>query len=225
MTKDVFKRWAIFRLSLATALLACLAHAQQPLLQITSPANGAFAAEGQTVSITVSADASVRNIHVMTQSPLPPVQPTSSPTQFTLRLSTNINPGVYQIGAVGSNSNGDVESPPVLIDVEREDAPISITAAPANAQLFGVGSQQPLQIFGTYADGAHLFLSNSALTQLVSSDTAVATVRGASSSGPNIATITAAGLGQATTTVSTYSRGATTPSASATIRVTVVARR
>jgi hypothetical protein len=118
-----------------------------------------------------------------------------------------------------------VGSAPVLIDVERQDAPISITAAPANAQLFGVGSQQPLQIFGKYGDGANLFLSNSALTQLVSSDTAVATVSGATSSGPNIATITAAGLGQATITVSAYAHGATTPSASATIRVTVVARR
>lgn len=118
-----------------------------------------------------------------------------------------------------------MESAPILIDVERPDAPISITAAPASAQLFGVGSQQPLQIFGTYADGARLFLSNSTLTQLVSSDTRTAAVNGATSSSPNIATITAAALGQATVTVSAFARGATTPSASATIRVTVVARR
>ena len=216
---------AIFRFALAIALLACSAYAQQALLQITSPVSGAFVAEGQTLTITVSADPSVRNIYVMTQSPLPSVQPTSIPTQFTLRLPTNMAPGVYQIGAVGSNSSGDVESAPVLIDVERQDAPISITAAPANAQLFGVGSQQPLQIFGMYADGTKLFLSNSTLTQLVSSDTAVATVSGATSSNPNIATITAAGLGQTTITVSAYAHGATTPTASATIRVTVVARR
>ena len=136
-----------------------------------------------------------------------------------------MTPGVYQIGAVGSNSSGDVESAPVLIDVEREDAPVSVTVNPANFQLFGVGSQLPLQIFGKYGDGARLFLSNSTLTQLVSSDTAVATVNGATSSGPNIATITAAGLGQTTITVGAYAQGATTPSASATIRVTVVAKR
>lgn len=229
MIKDTgkFGISAIFRFVQAIALLACSAHAQQPLLQITSPAAGAFVAEGQTLTITVSANPTVQNIFVMTQSPLPEVQPTSSATQFTLTLPTNLTPGVYQIGAIGSNSSGDVESAPVLIDVERQDAPVSITVSPTTAKLFGVGSQQPLQIFGTYADGTNLFLSNSTLTQLVSSNTPVATVTGATPSSPNIATIIAVGTGQSTTgqstiTVSTYAYGATTPSASATVTATVV---
>ena len=92
-------------------------------LQITRPANQSFVVAGQVASITVSADRSVQSIWVMTQSPLPQVQATSSPTQFTLKLPRNITPGVYQIGAVGRNSSGDVESSPVLIDVERQDAP------------------------------------------------------------------------------------------------------
>jgi len=218
-------KMVLSRGALAVALPICSSHAHHPLLQFTSPLNEPSLAEGQTVTIAVSADPSVQNVWVMAQAPLPDVQPTSSPTQFTMRLPTNMTPGVYQIGAVGSNSSGDVESAPVLIDVEREDAPVSVTVNPANFQLFGVGSQLPLQIFGKYGDGARLFLSNSTLTQLVSSDTAVATVNGATSSGPNIATITAAGLGQTTITVGAYAQGATTPSASATIRVTVVAKR
>ncbi len=229
MIKDIYRlaAWAMFRFVPAVAILACSAYAQETLLQITSPVSGAFVAEGQTLTITVSGDPSVQNIFVMAQSPLPAVQPTSIPTQFTLTLPTNVTPGVYQIGAVGGNSSGDVESIPVLIDVERQDAPVSITATPANAQLFGVGSQQPLQIFGTYADGTNLFLSNSTLTQLVSSNTPVATVTGATSSSPNIATITAAGAGlsttgQSTITISTYAYGATTPSASATVTATVI---
>lgn len=219
---DKFGISALLHFVPAIALLACFAHAQQTLLQITSPASGAFVAEGQTLTITVSADPSVQNVWVMTEAPLPEVQATSSATQFTLTLPTNITPGVYQIGAVGSNSSGDVGSASVLIDVERQDAPVSIIVNPTSTKLFGVGSQQPLQIFGTYADGTKLFLSNSTLTQLVSSNTPVATVTGATPSSPNIATITAAGAGQSTITVSTYAYGATTASASATVTATVI---
>jgi hypothetical protein len=227
MATNRFDRPILSLLALGAALLLPMAHAQQSLLQVTSPASGAFVAEGRTLTITLAADPSVQNIDVFAQFPLPAPQPTTSATQFTMTLPTNVAPGVYQIGAVGSNSAGDVESAPVLIDVERQDAPVSITVNPTSTKLFGIGSQQPLQIFGTYADGTNLFLSNSTLTQLVSSNTAVATVTGATPSSPNIATITAAGAGYSTTgqstiTVSTYAYGATTPSASATVTATVI---
>jgi hypothetical protein len=105
----------------------------QTLLQITSPTQGPpflLFTEDQTYTITVSADPSVQNIGVLAQASLPEVQPTSSSTQFTLTLPTNIPPGLYQIGAVGFNSSGDVESAPVLIEPAK---PIVRKAFPAES--------------------------------------------------------------------------------------------
>jgi hypothetical protein len=193
----------------------------QTLLQITSPANHSLIAEGQVVTITVSANPSVQNIWVLAQAPLPEVKPTSSATNFTLTLPINVPPGLYQIGAIGSTSSGDVESAPVLIDIERPDGPISIAVQPTYLKLQGIGGQMPIQVFGTYADGAKLFLSKSTQTGLVSQNTAIAKVSGALSSGPGIATVTAVGAGGTSVAVSTYATGATAPSATATINVTV----
>jgi hypothetical protein len=136
----------------------------QTLLQITSPVQGTsfpLYTEGQTYAITLSADPSVSNIFVTPQSPLPAAQPTSNPLQFTLTLPTNIDPGIYSIGAVGFTSSGDVEAAPVLIDVERAGYPISLTVQPVALQLRGAGDQTPISVWGTYGDGTKLFLSNS----------------------------------------------------------------
>ncbi|HZR28357.1 MAG TPA: IPT/TIG domain-containing protein [Terriglobales bacterium] len=206
---------------LLMGLLVIPAYAQQPLLQITSPSNLSLATEGQILTITISADPSVQNIFIAGQSPLPPVQPTSNSNQFTLTLPTNITPGWYQLGAVGSAPSGYVESAPVLIDVERSDAPVSITVQPTFFTVQGIGSQTPIPIYGTYADGTNLYLSNSTQTGLVSANTTIATVSGATSSGPGIATATAVGAGETSVVVSTYATGSQTASATATIWVTV----
>ena|ERR1700694_970058 len=94
------RRWVVVQSSLMVFLIVCPAVAQNPLLQITSPANQALVSEGQTLTITVSADPSVQNVWVMAQNPLPEVQPTLNATQFTLNLPTNLTPGVYQIAAI-----------------------------------------------------------------------------------------------------------------------------
>src|SRR2546425_269873 len=83
---------------------------EQPLLQITAPANNSLATEGTTITITVAADSSVQIVGVIAESPLPDVQGTSSPNQFTLTLPINIPPGLYKLTAVGTNASGDVES-------------------------------------------------------------------------------------------------------------------
>ena len=57
-------------------LLVSVAYAQQPSLQIMSPSNQSLAPEGLVVTITLSVDPSVQNIWVVTQAPLPEVQPT-----------------------------------------------------------------------------------------------------------------------------------------------------
>lgn len=117
-----------------TALGSMPAYAQQPLIQITAPANNSLATEGQTITITVSADPSVQIVGVIPQGPLPEVQATSSANQFTLAVPTTIPAGLYNLTAIGTNASGDVESVPVAIDVERQYVPTSIAANPPPAQ-------------------------------------------------------------------------------------------
>ena len=94
-------------------LAACSATGSfaQSLLQITSPYGGQIYQEGQTYTITLTADPSVQNIFAVAQDPFP--QPTSNPTQFTITLPKNIPLGTYQIGAVGNTAITDVEVAPV----------------------------------------------------------------------------------------------------------------
>jgi hypothetical protein len=191
----------VFWLVLTAFLIVSAANAQQPLLQITSPADQSLAPEGQTLTITVSADPSVRNIYVMTEHPLPAVQPTPSPTQFTLTLPTNISPGLYQIGAVGLAPTGLAESSPLQIDVERQDAPVSLTVNPG-IMTFSVGDTRSIDLRGTFADGAKLWISHSTLPKYFSCYAAVITVA------PN-GLVTAVGPGQSCVTVR-YGRISTT---------------
>ena len=215
----------LFALSIIPAALA------QTLLQITSPTQGTsfpLCTEGASYTITLSADPSVTNIFVTTQSPLPAAQPTSNPAQFTLTLPTNIDPGIYSIGAVGYTTSSDVEAAPVLIDVERADAPTSLTIQPISLQLQGAGDQVPISVWGTYSDGTNLFLSNSTQLSYNSNAKTVATVSGQLSANaqgtlPSVAplTATAVGVGQTTIWVETWQGSKET--ASAAIFVTVTA--
>jgi hypothetical protein len=170
-----------------------LGNAQQPLLQVTYPFNSSTVQEGQTITVTVSADASVQNVTVMTESPLPDAQPTSDPTQFSLTIPTTISPGIYHITAVGFTTSGDVESDPVGFEVERADQPVQVQAEPLLMTFNSVGAQQKIIAYGTYADGTRLVISNALSTQFVSNNTQVATV---ASTGWGFGIVTATGPGQ-----------------------------
>jgi len=175
-------------------LTVSAAYAQQPVLQITSPSNRALAPEGQTLTITVAADSSVQNLSIMGEAPLPEVQPTSSSTQFTLTLLTNIPPGLYQITAVGSTSGGLVASAPIEIDVERQDTPKYLITNPTFLTFLSPGAELPINVMGMYPTGGSLPLTNSTYTTYLSNDTQVATVA------PN-GFVTAVGPGKTTVLV------------------------
>jgi hypothetical protein len=175
------------------------AYAQQPLLQITSPGNGALLTEGQTYTITLSADPSVQNIGILAESAVPDAQPTSDPTQFSLTLPTTIPPGIYHLTAAGSNSNGDVESDPVTIDIERADYPVQVSAEPLLLSFKSVGDQLPIIVYGTYADATRLLITNSSSvkTHYTSNNTQVATVGYNTNAGMfGAGVVTAVGPGQ-----------------------------
>jgi hypothetical protein len=208
--------WKMIRFSFALLFVFSIVPvaSAQNLLQITSPPTGvtySYLVEGQTYTITLSADPSVSGIFVTTESPLPEAQPTANPLQFTLTLPLNITPGIYSLGAVGYTSSGDVEAVPVLVDIERPDFPISLSVQPPSIQLQGVGDQVPISLYGTYADGTTLLLSNSLSLNYPprSSNRAVATVSSQSmGNGQTLPPITplsatAVGVGQTTAYVST----------------------
>jgi IPT/TIG domain/Bacterial Ig-like domain (group 2) len=188
-TKATFRSFVLFASS-----FVCLASAQQPLLQITSPSNQSTVLEGQTLNIAVSADPSVQGIYVMTEHPLPSVQPTSNSNLFSLPLPTNIPPGVYKLTAVGFVGTSDVESVPIQIDVERQDAPVSISVKPRFVTIGQIGSTQPINVQGTFSDGSVLSLKNSFLISYASETPSVVTVAPGG-------LLTAVGPGQATVSV------------------------
>jgi hypothetical protein len=163
--KVILRKTVYFYAMMVLLMLSIVPSAfAQTLLQVTFPPAWALLQEGQTYTITLSADPSVSNVFVTTQSPLPAALPTGNPLQFTLTLPTNIPPGPYIIAAAGATASGDVEAAPVQVDVERQDAPISLTIQPTFLQLESIGDQLPISVWGTYADGTKLFLSNSLQT-------------------------------------------------------------
>jgi hypothetical protein len=158
-------------------LFSALAPAQTTL-QVTSPTNASgvpVLKEGQTYTITLSADPSVSSFIVVPQSLLPAAQPTTNPLQFSLTLPTSITPGIYTIGAVGFTSSSDVEAYPVQIDVERSDAPVSIRVMPLLVMLGPPGTAQPVNVQGTFSDGSTLSVSNSSLLTYTSETPSVVT--------------------------------------------------
>jgi hypothetical protein len=168
--------------------------AQQPLLTITSPGgSGTLLQEGQTYTITVSSDPSVQNIGIAAEFPVPFAPPTSNPHQFTLTLPTTIPPGVYHLTAVGSNSSGGVLSDPVEVDIERPDDPVDLFAEPLSLNFNAVGDQLGIVVYGTFADGAKLIISNSSKTRYLSDNTQVAIV---AATGLGAGMVTAAAPGQ-----------------------------
>jgi len=62
------------------------ARAQAPQLGITKPTSGSLVNSGQTISIILSADASVQNLWVITERALPEVQTTQTATEFHLTV-------------------------------------------------------------------------------------------------------------------------------------------
>ncbi len=203
--------WKNFRSYPLTAVLVLFSLAPafaQTLLQIKSPVAAAsfpLFTEGQTYTITLSADPSVHKIAVLPQSPLGDAKPTSNPLEFALALATNIPPGIYSIGAIGFTSGRDVESAPVLIDVERADTPYLLTVLPVLV-FQGAGEHEPIEVWGTYRDGTKLWLSNSTKLSYHSNDTSIVTVSGQLSADPQntvplIAPLTATSVGAGSTTL------------------------
>ncbi len=177
-------------LVLIAGFIANPSGAQQNRLRVISPSAGTVVRPGQTITISVLADASVEKLALIGQRPLGPGVVISGgapgimargqgelrPIQFLLRIPADTQPGTYYVTAMGKISGDDVESAALTIDVERSEEPARIWAEPASIHFEHVGDQIPVRVLGAFADGSHQELTKSSKTTFTSVDPRVATV-------------------------------------------------
>jgi hypothetical protein len=83
----------------------------------------------------------------------------------------------YALTAVGTTTSGrDVESDPILIDVERPDIPTSISPLMPSINFSVLGEQSPVILVATFPDGSILEVTRSSSVTYFSSNTSIATV-------------------------------------------------
>jgi hypothetical protein len=202
--KRVNRGKVLLRASMLILATGCLTLAQQVQLRITAPAAGTVVNPGQTVPVSVSSPTgtSFSKVAVVGGDPLGSSSiATSVPAQLSISVPASISPGTYMLTAMGRTSAGTlVQSPTILVDVERPDMPTGIVADPAPIFFRSAGQQAPVQISATFSDGSVLEVTRSSLVAYTSSNVNVATV-------DKNGVVTAVAKGGASITA-TYTQGA-----------------
>jgi len=157
--------------------------AQSASLQITAPADGAFVAPGQAITIDVQAGAdvsSIDGISIIGTNPFGAVGPIFRPPfQFSLIVPTHIAVGTYLITAIANDTQGNLMlSPSVTLRVEPPVAPVQLTSEPSQLVLESFGEQSPLRIIGTFSDRSTQDVTKSSNMAYRASDVSVATIGG-----------------------------------------------
>ena len=148
----------------------------QGSLQITNPASGTTLSPGQTVVVDVTASGGPFNgIMIVAPEDINVDTVLSSPPyEFSFTIPSQVTPGLTTIGALGLSASGPVTTE-IQVDIERPDSPQTITTDTSQLEL-AVGDSVPVQVFGTYADGTMLRLTNSTQTTYLSQAPSVAGV-------------------------------------------------
>lgn len=170
----------LIKVSFIFSLLPSVSAGQQPLLQITSPANGAIVSPGQNLSVAVSspAGATFAQVDVIGESPIGMSTVAASvPTQFSIAIPSDIAPGQYRLTAEGTTVAGqDAHSASITIDVERPDLPNSLSSLLSGIILQTPAQTTPFIVLATFSDGSVLDVSGSPYLTYSSANTSVATV-------------------------------------------------
>ncbi len=161
------------------------------ILQITSPTDGTVVHPGQTVAVTVAPVSGNVFTGVMLAGPFVFSAPLySAPYQFSLTVPQNIAAGKYRIEAIGGRQGQTFgTSNPIILDVEPAAAITKIRVQPVTIPFSQPGEVGTLSVFGTFADGSTIDISQSTGTTYTSADTTAVTV---SSNG----LVTAVGVGK-----------------------------
>lgn len=159
----------------------CFAQSQ-PLLQITSPADGTVVHPGQTITVTVApaSGATFTMVGIVGQNPIESGQYLAAPPyQFSITIPKNISAGKYHLFAEGAISLGHgTTSPTISLDVEPGVPVSSIRVDPPGVFMEFIGEQLPLGVWGNFSDGSTLDITHSSGTTYSSADTTAVTVDG-----------------------------------------------
>lgn len=192
--KVLMKAAHVAVLASVAALIRIPGYGQGSLLRITAPSDGTIITPGQTVTVTLAVDPSVKNVIVGGEAPMGFGKETGVAGQYNLAIPSDTTPGIYRIGASGAGPSGEIGDN-INIDVERSDDPQELQAD-EYVELRKVNEQIPLTVLGIYADGSRISLQRSTKVSYSSANPGIAT---ASSSG----VITAVAQGETTVSVST----------------------
>ena len=181
-------------LGLVLILGAAATAVRAQTVRITSPADGTLVKPGETLAVTVATSGSFRMMVVIGQDPIGFTGPLMAPPyRFSVQIPSHISPRRYTLTAVGAIEAGKgTTSDPISIDVERPDAPVSLTVEPSFLRL-EVGGRGYLRLVATYADTSTADIGQSTLTTCSSDSPDVATVTNDGrvvAAGPGFAKIT-----------------------------------
>jgi hypothetical protein len=172
-----FWRFALQGPCAAISLMA-MVYGQTPALQITAPASGTIVPSGQNLSVTVgvAAGTNISGLAVIGEDPIGFSQLlTSPPYQFRLNVPTEIRAGSYSLTAAAAGPSGtELESEPILIDIEPSGAISSLQVQPTTIRFAFVGEQIPLKVIGMV--GGAVDLTESSKVTYSSQKTGVASV-------------------------------------------------
>src|ERR1700722_14430132 len=149
-------------------------------LQITSPTSGSIVSPGQPMSVSVVSPANISftQVAIIGEDPIGFSSiATQLPAQLSMSVPAVIACGSYMLTAFGTTGTGpSSQSATILVDVERSDLPLSLSAQQAGFTFETQGETAPVQILGTFSDGTILDVTESSYMAYGSSNTAVVTL-------------------------------------------------
>lgn len=163
----------------ALVLTAARLVAQQPTLTITAPTAGVVVHTGETFTVTVEPKGGhFVGVALIPPSPIPwTLERTEPPFTFTFSIPKTMTPGLYPFVAGGkTDSQQQVNSNRLWVDIERLDQPISVELAANGPYHMRPGDDFPLDVFGTYKNGDRIVLNTSRQTTFVSEDPTVVAI-------------------------------------------------
>jgi centrosomal CEP192-like protein/Big-like domain-containing protein len=153
----------------------------QPMLQITSPAEGSVVNPGQSISVNVISltKASFAIVTIIGQDPLPMMVGNANtlPAHFSLTVPKEIALRKYALTAMGATTDRQiVYSDPITIEVDRPDLPTQLRVEPDRLFFEGQSGASPLRIAADFSDIKNRDVSESSNLYFATSNPEIATV-------------------------------------------------
>lgn len=152
----------------------------QTVLEISAPPDRTIVSPGQAVSVSVSAPtgAALSRVVLAGERPLGLLELLPAlPAQASVFIPPTSALRALALKAVGVAADGTlVESEPVLLAVERLDAPVEMGTESASMVFEAPGGELPILVWAKFADGSTLDASESTRVSYASSNLNVASV-------------------------------------------------